>query len=939
MQKVSKNKISRNESTSNPKSKLPRGVKALTPKPIRGISEYELVSNGLKILLVENHAQPVVAVNTVYHVGSRNEAVGFTGATHFLEHMMFKGTAKFDPLNKTGIDDLLKRVGGMNNATTWFDRTNYFEVVPAKHVEICLDIEADRMRNLLLRQSDRNAEMTVVRNELERGEDSPDELLDTMLFATAFREHPYHHPTIGWRTDVEGVPTSRLKKFYDDFYWPSNATIMVLGDFDSTSVLKLIASKFSKISRNPNPYPDVYTVEPPQEGERRFVVKRGVDVPRLVIGYHVPKCISEDTYALDVLTHILGDGSKKSSRLYTSLIASNMASNVDASNYSLKDPGLFVLSAQKAGKSKLEELEKLLLTELEKLAKKEVSDKELNKAKSSITKTVRLSTADPLGFSMYLTEAIASANWRWWLEYPSKVEKVTKADILKVARKYFGEDNRTVGYYYPRPVDPKAESTKALAKKSTESKKEVATTGGIEKKNKNSSSLKVQANPYQNKKVEPVSIRIADKVKRTSLKNGMTILTLSIPNSTTVAVSGKIFAGDNAYQGKKSQVPIFVSSLLTSGSSDYSKSKLADELELMGCDLDFDPDTFFQSFDSHIVKEDLPRYLKVVSNVMMKPTFPKKELALELNLRKSQLKESMADTDDMCWNKMLEELYKPESSFYQKSFKAQLEELKSIKVKDLKDFHKEFFCGKNTIICFVGAVSHDEVVKLCKKNFQDWKAGKRVALLPETSSIKELKSTNLSKINIPDKSNVDIRIAKHAPVKFGSKDYFATVLANAALGYDSFSCRLGPVRDKYGLTYGIYSVIGDPTITYGPWYIKYSVNPKNIDKAQKIVKDIVAKYLKEGITQKELDTEKSHLSGIFSVHLRSPKKIAYRLSFYEACGVPLSYIDNYSTNIYKVQKSDVDKAIRNCFDISKNSVTVMSGTLTPPKPEKLKSSK
>ncbi len=304
------------------------GIESVTDDPTHGISEYRVKSNGMRVLLIERHETPVVMTTMVYHVGSRNEAVGYTGSTHFLEHMMFKGTPTFDPLKKTGIDDVLKKVGGINNATTWYDRTNYFEVVPAAHLELCLKIEADRVRNLLLRESDRQAEMTVVRNELERGEDSSSELLENNLFSTAFKEHPYHHPVIGWRSDVEGVPTSRLKKFYDDFYYADNATLMVIGDFASNDALKLVSHYFSSVPKSPEPYPSVYTKEPPQEGERRFTVRRGIDLPRVAVGFHVPECLNKDTYALDVAETILGDSDKRSSRLYKRLVESGMASEV-----------------------------------------------------------------------------------------------------------------------------------------------------------------------------------------------------------------------------------------------------------------------------------------------------------------------------------------------------------------------------------------------------------------------------------------------------------------------------------------------------------------------------------------------------------------------------------------------------------------------------------
>lgn len=911
---ASSREIKNNMSKSTGLTHRKEGVQKITRKPVNGISEYKLTSNGLKILLVENHAQPVVVTNIVYHVGSRNEAVGFTGATHFLEHLMFKGTKRFDPLKKNGIDDVLKRVGGMNNATTWFDRTNYFEVVPSHHIELCLDIESDRMRNLLLRQSDRDAEMTVVRNELERGEDDPDELLETNLFATAFREHPYHHPTIGWRADVEGVPLKRLRKFYDDFYWPSNATLMVLGDFDSHSVLEMIEEKFSSIEQNPQPYPTVYTVEPEQEGERRFIVRRGTDVPRLVIGYHVSSCMDQDTYALDVLENILGDTGRKSSRLYKRLIDKELASYVDASNYSLRDPGLFVVSAQIAGKCKLDTIEKSIYKELNKVISEKVTDKELEKAKNSIVKTIRLSTADPLGFSMHLTEATAVANWRWWLDYPAKVKEVTAEDIQRVAREYFIEDNRTVGYYYPSK-----EKKKPAQSKTTDTKKNSPPKTLKEKITKPHST--------STKKLKPIKIDIANRVKRTVLKNGLTILTLKIPDSTTVAISGKILAGDYDYEGKISQVPLMVSSLLTSGSSRFTKEELADKLEMMGCDLSFDSDTFWTEFDSHVVSEDLPNFLDVLANTILEPKFSKKELALEIGLRKSDLKERLADTVSMAWNLMFRELYKRDRGFYQKSYKEQIAELKELKQKDLKGFHRKYFTAARTNLVFVGAVDHDAVVKLCRKHFSKWEKGTKSNWSFSKDDINDIKGSIVRTAQIPDKANVSVRIANTIPVDFKSKGYFATVLANAALGYDSFACRLAPLRDKYGLTYGIYSVILDPTVSFGPWYIKYSVNPDNVEKAQKIIKKIVQEYVKHGITEDELNMEKSHLAGIYSVHLRSPGKIAARISLYESAGVPLNYIDNYPSNLNKVTRDEVNAQIAKYFDISKSSVTVMSGTI------------
>jgi zinc protease len=230
--------------------RLPEGVEFVAEE--EGVREFRL-ANGLKLLLVENRVAPVATFLVLYRVGSRNEAVGHTGATHLLEHMLFKGTPTFNKARGTQVAATLQRVGADFNATTWYDRTNYFETVPSDALELAVHLEADRMRNSFIADEDRRSEMTVVRNELERGQNEPMLVLDEAVYAAAFREHPYHHPTIGWRADVENVPTARLKEFYDTFYHPNNATAVVVGDFEEGRALSLVNRYFGAFPASPAP--------------------------------------------------------------------------------------------------------------------------------------------------------------------------------------------------------------------------------------------------------------------------------------------------------------------------------------------------------------------------------------------------------------------------------------------------------------------------------------------------------------------------------------------------------------------------------------------------------------------------------------------------------------------------------------------------------------
>src|SRR3954468_8827531 len=237
-------------------------------RTVGDISEYTLEANGLTVLLMPEHSAPVVTFMVTYHVGSRNEVTGTTGATHLLEHLMFKGTPKFNDAKGNSVKQTLERMGGVYNASTSFDRTNYYANIGSDNLESYMAIEADRMRNLWLRETDRQPEMTVVRNEFEIGENNPAEALEKELYAAAYIAHPYHHPTIGWRSDIENVPIEKLQEFYNTFYWPDNATVSIIGDFDPARALELVKKYYGAIPKAPEPIPVVYTEEPDQTAAR-----------------------------------------------------------------------------------------------------------------------------------------------------------------------------------------------------------------------------------------------------------------------------------------------------------------------------------------------------------------------------------------------------------------------------------------------------------------------------------------------------------------------------------------------------------------------------------------------------------------------------------------------------------------------------------------------
>ena len=416
-----------------------------------GITEYQHKKNGLTVLFLENHNAPVITFMVTYLVGSRNEAIGHTGSTHLLEHLMFKGSEQFNKEEGTAIWNVLQDVGATINATTWFDRTNYFELLPKEHLPQAVKIEADRMRSAFIRDDDRKSEMTVVRNEFERGENDPWEALDKNIWATAYQAHPYHHSTIGWRSDIENVPTERLKAFYDTFYWPNNATVTVIGDFDKAKTLVLLDQKFGSISRSPHTIPEMYTTEPIQEGPRRITVKRAGEMPIIGIAHKIPEGTNKDIYALQILGRILGYG--KTSRFYKRFIDTGLAADVNVWSYPLHDNGLFITYLFIAGDDSCEDVEKEILDEYAKIISDGVDVEELQRAKSQVNAQTAFTRDGTYSVASNLNEAIALGDWTYYTTFLKKVENVSIDDIRRVANTYLKEDQSTTGFFIPKPSD------------------------------------------------------------------------------------------------------------------------------------------------------------------------------------------------------------------------------------------------------------------------------------------------------------------------------------------------------------------------------------------------------------------------------------------------------------------------------------------------------
>lgn len=406
------------------------------------------LDNGLRVLLLEDHRSPIVSVQVWYRVGSRNERRGATGLAHFLEHMMFKGTPTHGPRQ---FARLVEQNGGQDNAFTSQDVTSYFVNLAADKLDLVLELEADRMQNLLLDPKEIDAEREVVMEERRtRTEDDPEGFLGEEVSSIAFKAHPYGSPIIGWMEDLKRITPEQMRAFYRTYYVPNNAILVAVGAFSAPQALERVRQRFGTIPRGPDP-PPVLAIEPPQNGERRVTVKKQARLPIVYLGWHVPTQQSPDAPALEVLSTILSGG--RASRLYRSLVYERqlaLQAGGDYSYFSL-DPNLFWFWATAMPGQTPETLEKALLEEMERLRAEPVGDEELERAKNQIEASFVFQQDSIFRRASLLARFETIGGYRLLDGFVPKIRAVTATDVQRVARAYFPPEKKNVGVLIPLP--------------------------------------------------------------------------------------------------------------------------------------------------------------------------------------------------------------------------------------------------------------------------------------------------------------------------------------------------------------------------------------------------------------------------------------------------------------------------------------------------------
>ena len=901
------------------------------------ISEYRLDSNGLTVLLQPDHSAPAVSVLVTYHVGSRNESYGTTGATHLLEHMMFKGTTAHNKEAGTGFDQTLERTGAITNATTSQDRTNYFETVGSQDLPLAIEIEADRLRNLRLREEDRRPEMTVVRNEYERGENSPAEALEKEIWATAFLAHPYHHSTIGWRSDFEKVPIEKLRAFYDTFYWPNNTTVTISGDADPATALKLVKQYYGRIPRSPQPIPEVYTEEPPQTGPRRVTVKRPGELGIVTIAQKMPPATHADYPALSVLSEILSDG--RNSRFYQALTDKNLTIDVDATPAFNRDPSLFIISAQLATGAKHADVEKRLLDETRARAKKWRNRRRSRRRHFQADGQHRLFARWHVGPGRGAERV--HCRGRLAVVLPCRRSRAARDGSRRrseLPRNTLPKISVSTGWFIPQdeaPAEtlppPGAAATSSATASSPPAAAAAEKSSGASAANQSKSPTApapapkapptTTATPPASEpatSAAPVA-KIAPRIARTKV-DGIDLLVCPTGVKDVVTITGSFPAFDPA----DPVLGDLAADMLERGTKKNDARAIATILDKVGAQIQFSSESGNIKFDARLLEERHRESDRPVgrSNCASR-TSPRTNSKNSSKQKIAEAQQSRVDTDVQAGIAFRRAVYAAGHPLYRQTSDETIAKLKKATVDQVKAFHEHWFGPEQCLMVVVGDADPAVIQKQVATAFDGWTGGHA---LPKTPAAVALKKSSESTVAVPGKESVSVVIGEPLGLHPTDDDYLPLLVGTSALGHGFTSRLVGKVRDTEGLTYGITAGLSGSGQLDRAWIVDATFAPSLLKQGLVSTHRELDKWQHDGITAAEFDYRKNMLAGEHNVNLSTTTGLAEAILDTVRNGLELSWIDDYPQKVATLSLDQINNVIHRRVDPGK-LVTVKAGTV------------
>jgi zinc protease len=880
---------------------------ATAPKPaekirsIEGVTEYHL-ANGLQILLYPDESSTTLSVNVTYRVGSRHESYGETGMAHLLEHLMFKGTPTHPK-----IPDELTSHGAEANATTAEDRTNYFETLPATraNLEWALALEADRMTHSFIAQRDLDSEMTVVRNEFERGENDPARILRERVLESAYLWHNYGHPTIGARADIEHVSIKHLQAFYHNYYQPDDATLIVAGKFDATQALHFIEKTYGAIPKPTRTLPNLYTEEPTQDGEREITLRRAGGQKVFMEAFHIPADAQADSAALGLLAGMLDD--KPSGRLYKQLIETKLATQASVSANSAHDPGTMLFTVVLPKDGDMAAVRKALGAVIDSLTAEPFSAAELDRARTQQLNGYERLMNSSAQVASILSENVAAGDWRLLFWDRDQMTKVTLADLQRVSASYLVTSNLTVGSFIPdehplRAAIPAAPPLNALL---------LGFTGNTA----------VEAGEH----FDATPANIEARTARGAIGSVQTAYLEKKSKGGRVSAVLNLHFGDIVSLQHKADIGAFTAALLMRGSQSHTRQQLEDELTRLKATLRVNGGASGVTVAFETTKENLSEVLRLAAELLQHPAFPADQLDEIKRGRLAQIQASRTEPQPLAGQAVRRSLsaYGEDDFRYVPTFDEQAARIGAITAADLQQFHKQFYGASHGEIALVGSFDPAATTKLLRELFATWQSAspyqRAVGLYKATAAKSETIAT-------PDKSNAVFISAGAINLSDTNPDYPPLEIGNAILGGGFLNSRLATrIRQQDGISYTVVSSVNvDSQDPVGSFSVFAICAPQNIGKVEKDAQEEIARALQGGFTAEEISAAKSGLLQSRIVARSSDNQLVRDLADHLYLGRPYTWDAQFEHNIETASPDDVQKALRK-FIVPTQLISVKAG--------------
>jgi zinc protease len=855
----------------------------------RGVQKIVL-DNGLTVLTKEIHTAPVVSVQVWYRVGSRNESPGLNGISHQLEHLLFKGTQS-RPIQ---FGRLFSALGSASNAFTSYDMTAYFGTVSSDKLDALLVLEADRMRHALINDEQLETEKRVVISELQGYDNSPEYRLAEAVMRHAFPGRAYGLPIGGTKVDVEGFTVEQVRDYYGNYYSPDNAVLAVAGDFDPDQLQQTIQKIFGAIQPSSSRVQTSFAYSPEERDRLQSPIhlQQPGSASLIEAVYPIPNIQHPDVPVLDVMDAVLSVG--RNSRFFQTMVEPGLASQVSSYSAALIEPGWYNVSVALIPGQTLKAVDQALLQTIDEILQTPISDEELERAKQQLMTHFIMSNrdVDSQASQLAYSELIAG-DYRHSDRYLTHIQQVSTADVQRVAQTYLNAAQRTVGYFEPTELDEEAEMGNISAQQTIENFTPSEPVDPAEV---------AQYLPPLNLAKSSTTRALPTTL---TLANGLQVLLLSDHSSPTVTLSGNIQAGNGLDLLTKPGVASLTAETILGGTATDSALALAKKLEDRGVSLDFSSFREGVEIEGHALAADLTLLLKTLAEVLQQAAFPDSELELSRKQMLSSLHMELDDPARLARRTLQQKIYPPEHPFY---VFPTLETVQSITRDDVLAFYHQHYRPEQTVLALVGDFDLAQVQTQIQDYFGNWQTAIAEAIL-KVPQVELPTQTHQVQVPLPGKSQA-VTYMGYPAIERRDPRYHAVIVLNQILGGDTLSSRLGTeIRDRQGLTYGIYSYFAAGQQA-GPFLIEMQTAPEDTEQAINSTLVLLQHLRQNGVSEAEFSAAKRSLINSYPVELANPDVIVHRMLINAVDGFGAEEIHEFPHKIDAVTMAQMNQAIQ-----------------------------